>query len=149
MIHYFSAVRLAVIGFAAFGFMYLNSPSYSQGSTADIRIEILSGGFIIGASGGNGSLFYQGREYPLGIGGLSIGATIGLAKTELVGRVYNLRKVSDIAGTYTAREAGLAIAGGKKYARLRNTKGVVLRLRGRQIGLEATVDLSGMELWLK
>jgi hypothetical protein len=124
-------------------------PTSAQAPVGDVRIEIVSGGFIVGVAGGSGSLFYQGREYPLGIGGLSIGATIGAAKTELIGHVYNLRNVSDIAGTYTAREVGLAIAGGKKYARLVNSKGVVLRLRGRQIGLEATVDLSGMEIWLK
>jgi len=150
MFHHLTAIRSAVIGLIVIASLVsLNSPSHSQDPAGDIRIDIVSGGFIIGVSGGSGSLFYQGREYPLGIGGLSIGATIGAAKTELIGRVYNLRNVSDIAGTYTAREAGLAIAGGKKYMRLRNSKGVVLRLRGRQIGLQATVDLSGMEIWLK
>jgi len=148
MSHYFSAFRLFVVGMIAL--VSFASPSFSQAPpSGTIRIEIVSGGLIIGAAGGNGSLFYQGREYPLGIGGLSLGATIGLAKTELIGRVCNLNNVSDLAGTYTAGEAGLAIAGGKKYARLRNSRGVVLRLRGRQIGLEATIDLSGLEIWLK
>jgi len=153
MLRHFSAIRVAMISLIAF--VSLVSPSYSQAPSgpqtpsATIRIDIVSGGFIIGASGGSGTLTYQGKQYPLGIGGLSLGLTIGAAKTELVGRVYNLANVSDIAGTYTAGEAGLAIAGGKKIARLRNSKGVVLRLRGRQIGLEATLDLSGMEIWLK
>jgi hypothetical protein len=129
----------------------VTSPSYSQPRTPSgtIRIEILSGGFILGGSGGTGTLTYQGKQYPLGIGGLSLGLTIGAAKTELIGNVYNLTNVSDIAGTYSAREAGLAVASGKKAARLRNSKGVVLRVRGRQIGLEATLDLSGIEIWLK
>ena len=147
MSRYFSAIRLVAVSLTIL--VSLISPSSSQAPSGTVRIEIVSGGFIIAVAAGSGSFFYQGREYPLGIGGLSIGATIGAAKTELIGRVYNLNNVSDIAGTYTVREAGLAIAGGKKYARLINSKGVVLRLRGRQIGLEATLDLSGMEIWLK
>lgn len=147
MFRQYTFIRLLTISLIAL--ITLLSPSYSQTPPATIRIEIVSGGFIIGASGGSGTLTYQGKQYPLGIGGLSLGLIIGAAKTELVGRVHNLANVSDIAGTYTATEAGLAIAGGKKVARLRNSKGVVMRLRGRQIGLEATLDLSGMEIWLK
>ena len=149
MSRFFVAIRFVAISLITL--VVLASPSYSQGRvpSGTIRIDVVSGGFIIGGSGGSGTLTYQGRQYPLGIGGLSIGLTIGAAKTELIGRVYNLRNVSDIAGTYTAGEAGLTVAGGRKIARLRNSKGVFLRLRGRQIGLEATLDLSGMEIWLK
>jgi hypothetical protein len=147
MSRYFAAIRPVIISLIAL--VSLASPSYSQTPSGTIRIEIVSGGFIIGAAGGSGTLTYQGKQYPISIGGLSLGATIGAAKTELIGHVYNLANASDIAGTYTAVEAGFAIAGGKKIARLRNSKGVVLRLRGRQIGLEVTLDLSGMEIWLK
>jgi lipid-binding SYLF domain-containing protein len=149
MSRFYIAVRFVAISLVAL--VILASPSYSQGRapSGTIRLEIVSGGFIIGGSAGSGTLTYQGKQYPVGVGGLSIGLTIGAAKTELIGRVYNLTNVSDIAGTYTAGEAGLSVAGGKKIARLRNSKGVFLRLRGRQIGLEATLDLSGMEIWLK
>jgi lipid-binding SYLF domain-containing protein len=79
----------------------VTSSSYSQPRTPSgaIQIEILSGGFILGGSGGTGTLTYQGKQYPIGIGGLSLGLTIGVAKTELIGSVYNLTNVSDIAGT--------------------------------------------------
>jgi hypothetical protein len=149
MYRHIAAARIAALSLIAF--VSFVSPSFSQPRVpaGTVQIEIVSGGFIIGVAGGNGMLSYQGREYPLGIGGLSLGATIGAAKTELVGGVYNLSRPSDIAGTYTAIGAGYAAAGGKKIVRLRNSKGVVLRLRGRQIGLEITVDLSGMEIWLK
>jgi hypothetical protein len=149
MLRFDTIVRVLAVGLIAF--VSLIQPSYSQPRTPSgtIQINVVSGGFIIGGSGGSGTLVYQGKQYPLSIGGLSVGLTIGLAKTELVGRVYNLRNVSDIAGTYTAGEAGFTVAGGRKIARLRNSKGVFLRLRGRQIGLEATIDLSGMEIWLR
>jgi hypothetical protein len=45
--------------------------------------------------------------------------------------------------------AGLAIAGGARVARLRNANGVVLELRGRQVGFEVSIDLSGMTVSLR
>jgi hypothetical protein len=79
---------------------------------------------------------------------VSLGATIGAASVEFVGRVRNLRKASDIQGNYTAIGAGVAAAGGGGVARLRNSRGVELEVRGKQIGLMASVDLSGMRIRL-
>ena len=135
---------LALVALAA-----LATPSYSQTSSGSVRIEIISGGFIVGAAGGRGTLTYQGKRYPLRIGGISLGLVIGAAKAELSGQVYNLTRPSDISGTYTATEAGYALAGGRRTARLRNSRGVVLVLRGRQIGLEVSLDLSGMDISLR
>ncbi len=79
---------------------------------------------------------------------MSVG-TIGVSSADFVGRAYNLRSPGDIAGTYTAVGAGLAIAGGARVARLRNANGVVLELRGRQVGFELAVDLSGMTVSMR
>ena len=76
---------------------------------ATIEFDIFKAGFIVGGSGGSGTLTYQGKTYPLTIGGVSLGATIGVTKAELVGEVYNLKSVGDIAGTYTAAQAGFAV----------------------------------------
>jgi hypothetical protein len=114
-----------------------------------IRIEILKAGFVVGVSGGSGTLTFQGKRYPLSIGGVSLGATIGASKAVLVGSVSNLRSPSDIAGTYGATEAGIAVVRGKKSVRLKNAKGVILNLRGSEVGLEFSLDLSGMQIALK
>jgi hypothetical protein len=66
-----------------------------------------------------------------------------------VGRALNLRQASDIAGTYTAVGAGVAVAGGASGIRLQNAKGVVLELRGRNIGLELNANVSGVEISLR
>jgi hypothetical protein len=84
------------------------------------------------------------------IGGVSLGATIGASKAELVGEVYNLKNPGDIEGTYSAVQAGVAIAGGRKVAELKNSKGVVLKVKGAEIGLEleragAHEDVSGAD----
>jgi len=93
-------------------------------------------------------LTFQGRQYRLSIGGVSAG-TIGAAGADLVGTASNLRTAADIAGTYTAVSAGVAVAGGAKAATLQNSNGVVLRLQGRQVGFEASLSLSGMTISLR
>jgi len=141
--------RLVIAVFALFGMFALAVPSQSFAqSTGNVRIELGSVGFIIGLESGRGTLTFRGKQYPLRIGGVSAGATIGLSKTELIGTVTGLRNVTDIEGTYTAGSASLAIAGGRRTAQLRNSRGVVMNLRGRQVGFEFSLDLSGMQISL-
>ena len=143
------SIAIRNIAIALIALVVLTTPSYSQTSSASIRIEIVSGGFFIGIGGGGGTLTYKGKHYPLRIGGVSLGLVFGAAKAELIGQVYNLSKPSDISGTFTAVEAGYAFAGGRKTIRLKNSRGVVLVLHGRQIGLEVSLDLSGMQVSLR
>ncbi|MFO1150721.1 MAG: hypothetical protein U1E62_20280 [Alsobacter sp.] len=138
----FLAAALALAGMAAV-------ISSAEAKTGSVRIQIFKAGFVVGVSGGKGTLTLGGKSYPLNIGGVSLGATIGASKAELIGRAYNLTSPTDIEGTYTAAEAGVAVAGGNKVAKLKNSRGVVLELKGKQVGLMFSVDLSGMEVALK
>jgi hypothetical protein len=128
--------------------MLAAAPTLAQAQTGSVRITLTRVGFIVGVGGGSGTLSYGGRNYALRIGGVSVG-TFGATTADLVGRAYNLRLASDIAGTYTAVSAGVAVAGGARTARLQNANGVVLELRGRQIGLEFSIDLSGMSIAMR
>ena len=114
-----------------------------------VEFTLYKAGFIVGGTGGNGTLKFKGKQYPLSVGGVSLGATIGASKAELIGEASNLKNASDIEGTYTAVQAGVAIAGGGKVAEMKNSKGVVLKIKGKQVGLELALDLSGMEVSLK
>ena len=114
-----------------------------------IALTLYKAGFIVGGSGGDGTLKFKGKQYPVSIGGVSLGATIGVSKAELIGEVHNLKQPGDIEGVYTAVQAGVAVAGGGKVAELKNSKGVVLKIKGKQVGLELALDLSGMEIKLK
>ncbi|WP_245435668.1 hypothetical protein [Microvirga calopogonii] len=118
-------------------------------ATGTIRLEIAKAGFIVGVGGGRGTLVFQGRRYPLSVGGLSLGATIGASKADLVGRAYNLRRATDIIGTYSAVGGGVAVGGGASGIRLQNARGVVLELRGRNIGLELNANVSGVEISMR
>ena len=118
------------------------------GTTGTVRIQIVKAGFIVGVGGGKGTLTFNGKSYPLSIGGVSVG-TIGVATVNLEGTARNLRTAADIAGTYGAASASVAIVGGGKVATLKNEKGVVLEVHGVQLGLEASLSLSGMTIALQ
>jgi hypothetical protein len=140
----FGFVRVAKFGaVAAAALMLLSVPSGSQAATGRVHAKVLKAGFIVGAGGGNGTLTFKGRRYPIKFGGLSVG-TIGVAGVELVGTASNLQTAEDIAGSYTALGAGIAVVGGAKVARLQNARGVVLELHGVQVGLDLSLNLSGM-----
>jgi hypothetical protein len=136
------AVKYGAVALVA-ALIMIAMPAPSHARTGAVRITITRAGFIFGVAGGRGTLRYMGKTYPLSIGGVSVG-TFGVASADLVGRAYHLRRAQDIAGTYTALSAGVAVAGGARTARLRNSNGIVMELRGRQVGLEISLDLSGM-----
>jgi hypothetical protein len=129
-------------------FMLTGVLSQSYADTGSVRLKITKVGFIVGVGGGSGTLNFKGKSYRLSIGGVSAG-TIGAAGADLVGTASNLRTAADIAGTYSAVSAGVAVAGGAKVATLQNSNGVVLHLQGKQVGFEASLSLSGMTISLQ
>jgi hypothetical protein len=66
-----------------------------------------------------------------------------------VGTVSNIRRASDVAGVYGAVGAGGAVGVGVRAITLRNEKGAVLSLSGRQRGLMVNLDLSGLAISLR
>ena len=125
--------------------MLTGAPSQSYAENGSVRLKITKVGFIVGVGGGSGTLTFKGKNYRLSIGGVSAG-TIGVAGADLVGTASNLRTAADIAGSYSAVSAGIAVAGGGKVVTLQNSNGVVLQLQGRQVGFEASLSLSGLTI---
>jgi hypothetical protein len=140
-----SAFRAALI--VIFTMVSLATLSAARADSGTIAIRELKGGWFIGASGGNGMLVF--RRYPLSIGGLSAGLVFGGSGTRLYGRVSNIRRASDVAGLYVGVGAGAAIGVGGRTIVLQNEKGAVLRLSGRQVGLIANADFSGLAISLR
>ncbi len=147
MFKFRQALRCGVTVLAVLVSPLLMTPGWA--ATGTVRLEIAKAGFIVGVGGGRGTLVFQGRRYPLSVGGLSLGATIGASKADLVGRAYNLRRATDIVGTYSAVGGGVAVGGGASSIRLQNARGVVLDLRGRNIGLEFNANVSGIEIGIR
>ena len=121
----------------------------SRAESGTVTLTIYKAGWIIGGSGGSGVLDFHGRRYRLTTGGLDYGLVFGGSKTVLRGRVSNISRPSDVAGVYAAAGAGLTVGRGARGIILTNQKGAVLELTGRQVGLMANVDLSGLAITLK
>ena len=138
-------LRTALIALVAF--CSLSGASYADSGT--VTLTIYKAGWIIGGSGGSGILDFNGRRYTLSAGGLDYGLVFGGSKTVLHGRVNNINRPSDIAGVYVAAGAGLALGTGARAIVLTNQNGAVLELTGKQIGLIANLDLSGLAITLK
>ena len=73
----------------------------------------------------------------------------GGSQTTLQGRVRHIRRAQDIAGVYGAAGVGLAIGAGVRGIVLTNANGAILELSGKQLGLIANLDLSGLAITLK
>jgi hypothetical protein len=142
-----SAIRVALVALTAFAGAVVSSVSHAD--EGSVTLTIYKAGWIIGGSAGSGTLNFRGRNYGLSAGGLDYGLVFGGSKTVLRGRVSNINRASDVAGVYGAAGAGLAVGGGARAIVLTNQKGAVLELSGRQVGLMANVDLSGLAITLK
>jgi hypothetical protein len=139
---FFCAVVLGL-----FGATSLSTPS--QAETGTIRAVFTRGGFIVGVGGGQGVLAFRGHRYPFTVSGMSFGATIGASTTEVVGHARNLHSPGDLAGTYSAIGAGIAVAGGAGGVVLQNARGVVLELHGVRVGLEVSAAIGGVTITMQ
>jgi hypothetical protein len=142
--HKFRAGLIALIAIVGAS---VSPAAYADSGT--VRISVFKAGWFIGGSGGSGTLTFHGRQYPLSIGGLSAGLVFGASETRLVGTVRHIRRPSDVAGVYGAGGAGAAIGVGARGIVLTNEKGAELSMSGRQVGLEANLDLSGLVISLR
>lgn len=141
---YLLKVRIILVALIA----WMGMASASFADSGRVTLTIYKAGWIIGGSGGSGTLTFHGRHYPLSVGGLDYGLVFGGSKTVLHGRVKNIWRPSDVAGVYGAAGAGLAVGTGARAIILTNQKGAVLELTGRQVGLLANLDLSGLAISL-
>jgi hypothetical protein len=101
----------------------------------------------VGATGGKGTLDFQGRSYPFRLAGGVTGGG-GASDTQASGEVYNLRSISDFAGLYTQSSGGVGLdTSSTSDLWLRNRAGVVLHLRGTQTGI--TLSLGREEVLIE
>ncbi|GGH22667.1 hypothetical protein GCM10007036_27850 [Alsobacter metallidurans] len=141
----FSKLSVAAVALCAVA----GAATQAEAANGAVRLRIFKAGFVLGGSAGEGTLVFQGRRYPLSIGGLSYGFTFGASETRFRGTVSNIRRPSDIAGVYAQAGAGAAAIKGAQAVVLTNQNGAVLTLAGEQTGVIVSLDLSGLALGLK
>jgi hypothetical protein len=102
----------------------------------------------IGWSWGKGILTYKGKDYPFKVEGLSVG-DVGVTKADAVGKVYNLKKMSDFNGTYTSAAAQGTLGGGAGASTMKNQNGVVINLESTTQGVNVKLAGEGVKFTLE
>lgn len=116
--------------------------------TGSVTMQFGQGGFILGVSGGEGTLSFKGRKYPFKLGSLGVGG-FGVSKTTAVGEVYHLKNVEDFPGAFFQARAGYAAVEGKGVQWLENSNGVVIKLRTTTKGLILNLGADGLMVEMK
>ena len=142
-----SALRAGLIALTALAGAFFGPAAYAD--SGGISFSVIKAGFVIGGSAGSGTLSFQGRQYPLGIGGLSYGFTFGASETHFRGTVSNIHGPGDVSGVYAAGNVGAALGRGAQAIVLTNQHGAVLELTGSSVGAIVSADLNGLVITVK
>ena len=125
------------------------SAGAAYADSGSISFKVIKAGFVVGGSGGSGTLTYHGKSYRLGIGGVSYGFTFGASETRFHGTVSNISRASDVSGVYAAGNVGAAVGRGAQAIVLTNQHGAVLTLTGRSVGAIVSADLNGLAITVR
>ncbi len=129
----------------SFGASAADAPKKPSGT---VSINETQFALIIGGSTGGGVLTYQGKKYPFKIGGMSLGANVGVSKLSASGEVYDLSNISKFPGTFTKLESSITLGGGVGGTVLKNENGVIMRLTSTSEGLQLNLSASGVTVKL-
>ena len=145
-------IRTKLIGVVVVAVLatFIGNARADEAKTPDATISF-SGGSVaagIGFSWGSGTLTYKGKEYPISVDGLSVGA-VGASSVSARGSVFNLTKIEDFDGTYTAVGAGATVGGGGGVSTMRNQNGVVIDAVSTTQGLKVAIAASGVKMAIK
>ena len=129
----------------SFGSSAADAPKKPSGT---VSINETQFALIVGGSTGGGVLTYQGKKYPFKIGGMSLGANVGVSKLSASGEVYDLTQLSKFPGTFTKLESSITLGGGVGGTVLKNENGVIMRLTSTSEGLQLNLSASGVTVKL-
>jgi hypothetical protein len=102
----------------------------------------------IGWSWGKGELNYKGKKYAFKVDGITVG-DIGVTKAEAEGKVYNLKKLSDIEGSFTSAGAEATLGLGAGATAMKNDAGVVIHLFPKTKGANLKLAGGGVKITLE
>jgi hypothetical protein len=131
-------------------FLCLSGFAAAQDKEPDAYLELSEGSVTlgIGYSWGDGTLTYQGKKYPVEVKGLSV-IDVGVTKATSAGKVFNLKKIEDFNGNYTAGSAEGTVAGGAGVLKMKNQNGVEIELYSTTQGVNLKLALEGVKITLE
>ena len=121
----------------------------AQDRKPDATLELSEGSVAagIGFSWGKGTLTYQGKQYPVKVEGLAVGE-VGINRATASGKVYDMKKLEDFSGNYTAAGVGATLGGGAGASLMKNQNGVSIELVSTTQGATVKLAASGIRLTL-
>jgi len=133
------------------GICLANAPllASAEGKSPDATIDV-SGSSVaagIGFTQTKGTVHFQGKSYPVRLEGLSV-AEVGAQKISATGEVYNLSRLEDLNGTYSAVSAGAALGSGAQETTMQNQNGVEINLHGTVEGVNLKLSVDGFTITL-
>ena len=130
--------------------LFISVAGPAQDKKPDATIELSEGQVAVGIgySWGGGTLTYKGKKHKVGVEGLSVGE-VGVSRATARGEVFDLKKLEDFAGNYTAAEAGATVGGGAGATIMKNQHGVTIRMTSTTQGASLKLAGSGIKLTLK
>ena len=131
-------------------FLCLSSLAVAQDKKPDATLSMSEGqvAFGIGFNWGKGVMDYQGKKYNFKVKGISV-IDIGITKATSAGKVYNLKKLEDFNGNYTAASAEGTVAGGAGALTMKNQNGVVIDLVSTTKGANLKLAVEGVSFTLE
>jgi hypothetical protein len=139
---------LGLMAVAALALAPTVASAKGKAPSATIKLSAGSVAAGIGISWGSGTLTYKGKDYPISVTGLSVG-DVGITKVEASGKVYNLNKLDDFNGNYTAGTVGATVAGGGSVTAMKNQNGVSVELVATSQGVKFTLGGGGVDMKIK
>jgi hypothetical protein len=137
---------LALIGLLCCGVFIVGAGQEDPNLSGTVTMTATSAAAGVGWTWGRGTLtLLNGKEYRFKISGLDVVA-VGYKQASAIGKVYNLKRVSDFAGTYAAGTAGATLGGGAGASSMRNENGVVINLTSVSEGADLRLAVSGMKI---
>lgn len=127
----------------------ISAQDMAKPADATIEFEATQFRLILGGGAGEGTLRFQGKDYPFTLKAGSVGG-IGYTDVKGTGEVRFLKNVEDFAGTYTGVGAGAALGErGRTAATYQNQKGVVVSVNSHTEGAALNLGASGIIVTLK
>jgi len=115
--------------------------------SATVTFDEKSVAYYGSATGGKGTLNYQGQTRRFTIAALGAGG-MGAQKLSGTGKVYNLNSIADFSGTYRGVSTGFTVIEGTMHAKLTNDAGVVLYLAAETQGVATSTGLQSYQITL-
>ena len=123
-------------------------PGTSGAPSGTITIQSRTIAVGVGLTRGDGVLTFRGKRYPFEIRGITV-ADIGFSRLSGRGRVYNLKKPEDFAGTYAASTGEVTAGRGVAGQALVNGAGVQIRVDNITRGAELAGSAEGIQISFK